>query len=130
MDENGLIDSEYPASVSAGPNPLPRFTHPDHGELEIYGFDGRSKLCRDANGREFRIGTRVVNRLRSAATRTAPLPLGDQAVIGEVVSTVNVGMAERLPEVVKNLLGALEDGPTRVRIARDVWEAADGFLRS
>ena len=121
MNEGNEVTSVSPETES-GRDPLPRFYHPEHGELEIYGFDGRSKLCRSVSGpaREFRIGTRVVNRLRSADARTVPLPL--------TTEPTPEARAEILPGIVTAALAALDDGPVRVRIAREVWAAADAFL--
>ena len=111
MNEPTLTD-DTPVS------PLPRFHHPDHGELEIYGFDVRSRLCRSvSNGTEYRIGTRVVNRLRSADARTLPIPFNE----------TETRTAEKLPEMVSQILAAVEDDITREQLALEVWRVADRY---
>lgn len=105
----------------SGQAAFPRFAHPEHGELIVVGSDGRSKLCRrPTDGTEYRIGTRVVNRLRFAARRTEPL-------FADPLDTPEA-RAESLTDVVTTALSALPDGPVRTRIARDIWAAANAFL--
>ena len=81
-------------------SPLPRFTHPDLGEL------------------------------RSAEARTPSLPFpSDVPAAGGVYdnSARDTETAEKLPTIVASLLAALPDGPDRVRIAQAVWQAADRY---
>lgn len=126
MSEETTTEPIDDSSCHAGLSPLPRFTHPDHGELEIYGFDGRSKLCRSVSdpSQEYRIGTRTVNRLRGIPARG---PASERTLENQF-PVPSEQVAERVPEMITELLSKLPDGPNRVRIAREIWAAADAFL--
>ena len=111
--------TEYPKDASGST----AIQHPEHGTLLVTDRrQGRSIICLKGDDTEVVVGTRTVNRLlglrpkTSAASRTMPLPIP----LPEV--------AEQLPDAVTRLLGAMDDGPVRTRIARDIWAAADRFL--
>jgi hypothetical protein len=85
--------------------------HPDYGTLTIHERIGRSRRCTKENGTSVMMSSRALNAL---ARPSEPAPADP----------------ERLLETVTNFLKGMDDGPVRVRTAKQLWDLAEGYLRS
>lgn len=84
------------------------FTHPTHGPLTVHERIGRSRRCQKADGTSVTISSKEINKLSVAGGMPAL----------DIVGTV------------RDHLFNMEDTVERVRVAKEIWHLADGYLQS
>ena|SRR5688572_6701120 len=93
---------------------LSKIGHPDYGLLTVHERIGRSRRCTKEDGTSVTLSTRALNALvlSNMAEPSEPPPADP----------------ERLLETVTNFLKCMDDGPVRVRTAKQLWDLANGYL--
>jgi hypothetical protein len=86
--------------------------HPDYGTLTIHERIGRSRRCTKENGESVTLSTRALNKLSRPAPTVNDTPTTPDELVGFVTG----------------FLSELDDGPVRVRTAKQLWDLANGYL--
>jgi hypothetical protein len=83
------------------------FIHPTHGPLTVHERTGRSRRCVKADGTEVTLSSKEINK---HAVQVVQSPDG-------LITSVRVQLA------------AMPDDVERLRVAKEIWHAADEYLK-
>lgn len=88
------------------------FTHPTHGPLTVHERIGRSRRCTKEDGTSLTISSKEINKLTT------------EAVVSVLASPDSFLASAGL------YLAGMDDTSERVRVARELWKLAEGYLQS
>jgi hypothetical protein len=88
------------------------FTHPTHGPLTVHERIGRSRRCTKPDGTSLTLSSKEINKLTNQAVQS-------------VLQSPDAFLASA-----GLYLAGMDDTSERVRVARTLWQLAEGYLQS
>ena len=92
------------------------FTHPTHGPLTVHERIGRSRRCQKEDGTSVTISVREINKLVERKEHQDAWPSSTPP--------------EDLLSGLTDYLNGIDSEVERVRVAKDIWRLAEGYLQS